>query len=167
MFLIIAVGSSVYFIYESNKYNYIHTFNNSLAFNTKLLVDPQSEQIKKIIEKNYSFKGGWGCSVFESHNKLTTIKFAGFPDVLDKYILRYIKTSDKELKIYGYGVGDHKEKIVQTLQNKAFKIVLDTKDKNKIHLAYKKINIELICENNYVACICIHLTYSNKQNVVF
>lgn len=153
-------------LFYSSRYNYIKQANNNMQMNDlKLLMNEKDIQDK--LNEEFHVLGGFGGEFYESKDGKMSIIFSGFPDVLDKWVLTDIKTSNSNCSLYGINIGDSFNKATEILYDINFSEINTNREHIKVFKKRKLIITFTITNEKKIKEIEIKLESTNKENVVF
>lgn len=164
--LIIVIFAAVYWNKAATSTKYIDKVNEKMDMGEfKLLMEPVSPQ--NMEAKGFLNTGGFGCLPYENKQLGLFVNFVGFPDVLDKYVLTQIETTNPNYHFYDINVGDDAKKAEDILKRNGFS-QLDSKSITFIEFKKKSLIVSLMIDKNAkITEIKLHLPSTNKKGVVF
>lgn len=160
--IIIAITILIYL----NRYYYIKQANKNMQMNgLELLISESDIQYK--LDKDFNVLGGFGGEFYDSKDGKMSIIFSGFPDVLDKWVLTDIKTSNSNCSFYGINIGDSFNKAEEILYDINFSEIETNREYIKTFKKRKLIVTFTITDHKKIKEMEIKLESTNKKNVVF
>jgi hypothetical protein len=153
----------VYFKINS-PFNHISEVNKYIKIGEFKLLS-EKETVKALLDEKFANEPGFGGESYFNEAEGIKIEFSGFPDVIDKYVLTEIATTNSQHSLYDIHPGDENSKAEQVLIENAFE---KSKDINRHTFKRGRISVSLqISDEGKIQVITISLESSNKNNVIF
>jgi hypothetical protein len=162
--VIVLIIAGVLLSFKAFTYFYIAQANKHLNMGEIKLLEKE-ENIKAMLIVKFTPNPGFGLRGYISEKEGIEIRFSGFPDVIDKYVLTDIETTNPRHSFYDIHIGEDVDKAVEVLRKNGFR----TSEKTGQY-TYKKdrllVSID-VGSDNKIEKISIQLESTNRLRVVF